>query len=95
MSANTLNGALRRLGYSGEEMCAHGFRSIFSTLANELAWNGDLIELSLAHAPRDKVRSAYNRATRIPERRKMMQAWADYLDGLREGGEIVPIRRGG
>ena len=53
----------------------------------------DVIELQLAHAERNKVRAAYNKAQRLPERRKMMQAWADYLDGLRAGGQIVPIKR--
>lgn len=53
----------------------------------------DLIELQLAHAERNKVRAAYNRATRLAERRKMMQAWADYLDTLRAGAEIIPFRQ--
>ena len=83
LSENTLNGGLRRLGYSGEQMTAHGFRSIASTLLNERGVHPDLIELQLAHAERNKVRAAYNRAQRLAERREMMQAWADYLDGLR------------
>lgn len=93
LSNNTLNAALRRLGYSGEEMVAHGFRSMASTLLNEQGFNPDLIELQLAHAERNKVRAAYNRAQRLAERRKMMQAWADYLDGLKAGGNVVPIKR--
>jgi integrase len=84
MSENTLNGALRRLGYPQEEMTPHGFRSMASTLLNEQGWNPDLIELQLAHKVRNKVRAAYNRAQRLDERRKMMQAWADFLDGLRQ-----------
>ena len=84
LSENTLNAALRRLGYAKEEMTAHGFRSIASTLLNEQGWHPDLIELQLAHKERNKVRAAYNRAQRLEERRKMMQAWADHLDGLRE-----------
>jgi integrase len=83
MSENTLNGALRRLGYSGKEMTAHGFRALASTRLNELGWAPDLIELQLAHKERNAVRAAYNRATRMEERRKMMQAWADHLDELR------------
>jgi integrase len=71
----------------------HGFRSTASTLLNELAFPPDIIELQLAHQERSAVRAAYNRAQRIPERRKMMQAYADYLDGLRSGGQIVPIKR--
>ena len=93
MSENTLNAALRRLGYTTEQMTAHGFRAMASTLLNEQGWHPDLIELQLAHAERNKVRAAYNRATRLPERRKMMQAWADYLDALRAGSNVVPLRR--
>jgi integrase len=83
ISDNTINAALRRLGYSGEEMTGHGFRSMASTALNEQGWHPDLIELQLAHAERNKVRGAYNRAQRLAERRQMMQAWADYLDRLR------------
>jgi integrase len=83
ISDNTLNAALRRLGFAGDEMVAHGFRSMASTCLNEQGWHPDLIELQLAHAERNESRGAYNRAQRLPERRRMMQAWADYLDGLR------------
>jgi integrase len=83
LSENTLNGAIRRLGYSGEEMTAHGFRSMASTLLNEQGVHPDLIELQLAHAERNTVRAAYNRAQCLAERRQMMQGWADYLDKLR------------
>jgi integrase len=82
ISDNTVNAALRRLGYSSEEMTGHGFRSMASTALNEQGWHPDLIELQLAHAERNKVRGAYNRAQRLTERRQMMQAWADYLDRL-------------
>jgi integrase len=85
LSDNTLNAALRRLGYSGDEHTAHGFRSMASTLLNEQGWHPDLIELQLAHAERNKVRAAYNKAQRLAERRTMMQAWADYIDGLKAG----------
>jgi hypothetical protein len=85
MSVNTVNGALRRLGYARDEMTAHGFRAMACTWLNELGWHPDLIELQLAHAERNKVRAAYNRAERLVDRRKMMQAWEDYLDGLRAG----------
>ena len=84
MSVNTVNGALRRLGYARDEMTAHGFRAIACTCLNELGWHPDLIELQLAHAERNKVRAAYNRAKRLADRRKMMRAWGDYLDGLRQ-----------
>jgi integrase len=83
ISDNTLNAALRRLGFGGDEMVAHGFRSMASTCLNEQGWHPDLIELQLAHAERNESRGAYNRAQRLPERRRMMQAWADYLDELR------------
>lgn len=92
ISENTINGALRRLGYSTDDMTGHGFRSMASTLLNELGWPGDVIELQLAHKPRDKVRAAYNRAERLTERRQMMQAWADYLDGLKGGASVTGIR---
>jgi len=93
ISENTLGAALRRLGFSKDEMTAHGFRSTASTLLNEQGFAPDVIELQLAHAERDEVRGAYNKAQRLGERRKMMQAWADYLDGLRKSGNVVPIRR--
>jgi integrase len=93
ISENTLNAALRRMGFAQDEMTAHGFRAMASTLLNEQGFAPDVIELQLAHAERNKVRAAYNRAQRIPERRQMMQAWADLLDGLKAGGNVVPIRR--
>jgi integrase len=95
ISEGTVNAALRRLGFSKEDMTGHGFRTMASTLLNEQGWHPDLIELQLAHAERNKVRAAYNRAQRLDERRKMMKAWADYLDALKAGGTIVPIRHTG
>lgn len=83
ISDNTVNAALRRLGFSGNEMVGHGFRSMASTSLNEQGWHPDLIELQLAHAERNESRGAYNHAQRLPERRHMMQHWADYLDTLR------------
>ena len=84
MSNNTVNAALRRLGYAKDEMTGHGFRSVASTLLNENGFSPDVIELQLAHAERSKVRAAYNRAQRLEERRKMMDWWGEYLDGLRD-----------
>ena len=84
ISDNTVNAALRRLGYSTDEITGHGFRSMASTLLNEQGWNRDAIERQLAHAERNSIRAAYNFAEFLPERRKMMQAWADYLDELRQ-----------
>ena len=80
-------------GYTKEEMTGHGFRSMASTLLNEQGWNRDAIERQLAHAERDKVRAAYNYAEHLPERIRMMQAWADYLDGLKKGADVVPIQK--
>lgn len=85
LSENTVNAALRRLGYTKSEMTGHGFRSMASTLLNEQGWHRDAIERQLAHAERDCIRAAYNRAEHLPERKTMMQAWADYLEKLRTG----------
>jgi integrase len=86
MSENTLNAALRRLGYGTDEMTTHGFRTMASTRLNEMSgWNPDAIERQLAHQEQDDVRRAYVHAAEYwPERIKMMQVWADYLDELRE-----------
>jgi integrase len=84
MSENTLNAALRRLGYSSTEMTAHGFRSMASTRLNESdQFSPDVIERQLAHQEQNEIRRAYNSAEHLPERTRMMQYWADYLDGLR------------
>lgn len=93
LSNNTLNAALRRLGFDKDTMTAHGFRAMASSLLNEQGWSPDVIERQLAHAERNKVRAAYNRAQYMAERRKMMQAWADYLDTLREGAQVIPFKR--
>jgi integrase len=97
MSENTLNAALRRLGYGANEMTAHGFRAMASTRLNEMSgWNPDAIERQLAHQEQDDVRRAYLHAAEYwPERVKMMQAWADYLDELRERGKVVPLAKAG
>ena len=123
MSENAVLAALRRMGYTKDEMTGHGFRSMASTLLHEQGWNhhstrgknnrslmagrltsstvpsrmvprasrGAVIELQLAHAERNAVSAAYNFAEHLPERRKMMQAWADYLDGLKAGAEVIPL----
>ena len=93
MSENTVNAALRRLGYSKEEMTGHGFRAMASTLLHEQGWPSDVIERQLAHAERNSIKAAYNHAQHLPERRKMMQSWANYLDSLKKGHKIVPIKR--
>ena len=87
ISDAAVNAALRRLGYEKEEFTGHAFRSMASTLLNELGWNRDAIERQLAHAERNKVRGAYNFAEFLPERRRMMQVWSDYLDELKTNGD--------
>lgn len=83
ISDATFIAALRRMGYEKHEMTAHGFRAMASTLLNEQGYPADVIEKQLAHNPRDKIRGIYNRAEYFPERRKMMEEWANYLDELR------------
>lgn len=96
MSENTVNQALRRLGYGNDEMTGHGFRSMAATRLNEMGWNADAIERQLAHAEPNKVRAAYTHAAQyLEERTRMMQAWADYLDGLKTGAKVVPFRKAG
>jgi integrase len=90
MSENTLNAALRRLGYGADEMTSHGFRSTASTLLNESGkWSVDAIERALAHGDSDAIRGAYHRGAHWDERVRMAQWWSDYLDGLREGGKVI------
>lgn len=92
MSENTMNSALRRMGYSNEEMTAHGWRSTASTLLNESGkWNEDAIERSLAHTDRNQIRGTYARGSYWNERVDMHQWWSDYLDQLRAGGTITPF----
>ena len=91
MSENAVLAALRRMGYTKEEMTGHGFRSMASTLLHEQGWTHHAIERQLAHAERNQVSAAYNFAEHLPERRKMMQAWADYLDGLKVDDEVLAI----
>lgn len=90
MSENTINAGLRRLGFAGDEMTAHGFRAMASTLLNESGkWHPDAIERALAHGDTDKVRAAYHRGAHWDERVEMAQWWSDYLDGLRKGADIL------
>jgi integrase len=95
MSENTLTAALRRLGYQSGEMTAHGFRAIFSTIANEDGrWSADAIERALAHKDSDLTRAAYHRGQHWDERVGMAQWWSDRLDQIRAGGEVIALRRG-
>lgn len=95
MSENAVLAALRRMGYSKDEMTGHGFRSMASTLLHEQGWNHQAIERQLAHAERNAVSAAYNYAEHLPERRKMMQAWAEYLASLKQGADFVPLFKTG
>ena len=88
MSNNTVLGALRRMGFTKEEMTPHGFRSMASTLLHENGFSHEIIELQLAHSRRDRVAAAYDRSRRLPERREMMQAWANYLDELEHADTV-------
>ncbi len=90
MSENTVNAGLRRLGYTGDEMTAHGFRAMASTLLNESnKWSPDAIERALAHKDKDTIRAAYHRGAHWAERVEMAQWWADYLDQLRKGATSI------
>ncbi len=94
MSDNAILAALRRLGIPKEEMSSHGFRAMARTILDEvLGFWVDLIEHQLAHAVKDPNGRAYNRTSHLPERRKMMQAWVDYLDKIKAGAEIMPFHR--
>lgn len=92
MSDNTINGALRRLGYDGDTMTGHGFRAMARTIMDEvLGLPAAIIEAQLAHAVKDPLGRAYNRTAHLPQRREMMQRWADYLDRLKAGANVIEI----
>lgn len=93
MSNNAVLAALRRMGFAKEEITGHGFRAMARTILDEvLQVRPDFIEHQLAHAVRDPNGRAYNRTAHLPERRKMMQTWADYLDGLKAGAKVIPLQ---
>lgn len=93
MSENCITAALRAIGYSGAEMTWHGFRALASTQLNELGWNDKCVETQLAHSDHNKVRKAYNHAKYLPQRRAMMQSWADYVDALRSHTDLEAVSR--
>jgi integrase len=98
MSENTINVALRRLGYSKDEMTGHGFRTMASTRLHEIGWKSEVIEMQLAHADKNKIRGTYNKAEYLDSRVAMMQAWADYLECLKNEetkDKVIPLRRSG
>ncbi|GDX55541.1 integrase [Methylophilaceae bacterium] len=94
MSENTLNAALKRLGYGKDVMTAHGFRAMARTILDEvLGIRPDFIEHQLAHAVRDANGRAYNRTSHLAERHKMMQSWSDYLDNLKNGAQVIELKK--
>lgn len=93
MSGSTLNKVFDEIGWGKGKFTPHGARSTASTALNAQGWSADAIERQLAHSERDIVRAAYNHSDFMEERRRMMQAWADYLDGLASGADVVPIRQ--
>jgi len=93
LSDNSLVSALRRMGFTKDEMTVHGFRSMFSTMANDNEFDPDVIERTLAHAEQNAIRAAYHRSQYFEQRRKLAQWWADHLDHLRAGAEIIPFKR--
>jgi integrase len=93
MSENTINAALRRMGYAQDQMTGHGFRAMAATLLNEMGlWHADAIERQLAHCDNNAVRRAYTRGEYWDERVRMMQHWSDHLDFLRDGAKILPLK---
>ncbi len=94
MTNNAITAALRRMGYTSDEMTGHGFRAMARTILDEvLQVRPDFIEHQLAHAVKDPNGRAYNRTAHLAERKKMMQVWADYLDGLKQGAKVIPFER--
>jgi integrase len=92
ISDGAVTAALHRMGYKGRQTM-HGFRHLVSTALNEKGYEKDWVERQLAHGDPDTIRGTYNKAHYLDQRRKMMQEWADYLDGLRKGGDVVAIRK--
>ena len=92
MSENTINKALRLMGYTGRQT-GHGFRHLVSTELNERGYNKDWIERQLSHGDEDEIRDTYNHATYLPQREIMMQEWADLIDALCAGTNVVRIKR--
>ncbi len=94
MSENAVNAGLRRLGFDKQEITGHGFRAMARTILDEvLQFRPDIVEHQLAHKVKDPLGRAYNRTSHLAERRKMMQVWSDYLDGLKNGAKVIPLKR--
>ncbi len=96
MSDNAIRSALRRMGWANDEMTPHGFRAMASTILDNMGFRSEWLERQLAHEEPNKIKAAYKRDTfrmYLPERTTMMQAWADYLDKLKEGAKVIPMNR--
>jgi integrase len=94
MSDNIINASFRRMGFDGDTITGHGFRATARTILDEVLQQGvDIVEHQLAHAVKDPNGRAYNRTAHLVERRKMMQLWADYLDGLKVGAKVLPLKQ--
>jgi integrase len=94
MSENTINASLRRMGFEKSEITGHGFRAMARTMLHEiLQFTPDAIEAQLAHTVPDRLGRAYNRTSHLAERRRMMQRWADYLEGLKSGAKVIPLKK--
>ena len=94
ISDNTLNACFRRMGYDNDTVTSHGFRATARTILDEvLGFRPDIIEHQLAHAVKDPNGRAYNRTAFLEDRRRMMQHWSDYLDGLKAGAKVIPITK--
>ncbi len=91
INRESIGAAIRRMGYQGQHT-AHGFRTTASTMLHEQGFHSDMIERQLSHAERNQVKAAYNRAQHLPERRQMMQVWADYLDNLKNGAQVIEFK---
>jgi len=92
MSENAMLYALYTLGYHGKQT-VHGFRHIASTQLNEMGFNGDVVEVQMAHKDTNKIRATYNKAQYLPERTEMMQSWSDYIEAIKKGADVVPINK--
>ena len=93
MSNNALRTGLRTMGYTNDQITAHGFRGVASTLLNEQGFRTKVIEAQLSHKLKSAVEGAYNHAEYLDERRDMLNHWGDYLDSLKQGADVVPIKR--
>ena len=93
MSNNAIQVALRTMGFDNDTITAHGFRGVASTFLNTMGYRSEVIEAQLAHKDKNQIRSAYNHADYLEERTTMLQEWANYLDNLKQGAEIIPIKK--